>query len=128
MPRRRSKIVGEIVHTCSNPQVVNAALASIRFAISDDFVMRLSTEAGRRGLAPDIYAARLVRGFGASADHETWAWAESMARGKDQPILSGLLSILDLGLRNEATASAAARRVLGDRRLSSAGAGAASHA
>ena len=94
-------IVKEIIHTCSNPRVVEAALASIAVAISGDFVELFSAEASRRGLPRGVYAARMVTAFSESADEQEWARVRLAVWDEDFPLLSGLRFILDRGLRAE---------------------------
>lgn len=87
----------EIVHTCSNPHVTSAALASI----GGDFALRFAAGASRRHMAAGALAARLVREFSIHAADEELDGVDEAARGADQPILSGLRYILSRGLRDE---------------------------
>jgi hypothetical protein len=77
--KERVTALREIVRTCSNPHVARAALASI----GGEFARRFAADASRRDLPSGVLAARFVSAF---------------AEGADQPILSGLLYILDRGL------------------------------
>ena len=87
----------EIVRTCSNAHVANAAVASI----GGDFARRFAADASRRDLSSGVLAARLVRAFAENADDEDWEQVDEAMRGADQPILSGLRFILDRSLRAE---------------------------
>ena len=93
----------EIIRTCSNAQVAEAALASI----GGEFARRFAAEAARRDLPSGALAARLVSNFAASAEKEGWKRADEATRGADQPILSGLRVILSDGLRGERARSRA---------------------
>jgi hypothetical protein len=84
----------EIVRTCSNPHVARAALASI----GGEFARRFAADASRRDLPSGVLAARFVSAFAENADDEDWRRVAAATRGADQPILSGLLYILDRGL------------------------------
>ena len=82
--------IDEIVHTCSNEKVAQAALASLGFA----FAMRVRNEAEGHGVSAGAFVARLVHEFGNAADTcERRAVQNTMERA-DQPILAGLRAIL----------------------------------
>ena len=83
-------LVAEIVHTCSNEKVAQAAVASLgaEFASKVDATARLS------GMSVGAFAARTVRQFDRSVgERERQALRDAM-RGADQPILVGLHQIL----------------------------------
>jgi len=103
-------ILEEIIHTCSNPRVAAAALASIGVAVSGDFLRLFSAEASRRGLPREVYAARMVIAFGESADEQERARVRRALWGADLPLLSGLQFILDRGLRADLSHNRAPRR------------------
>ena len=84
-------IVREIVLTCSNPHVARAAVLSI----GGDFARRLSRDAAKRNLTSGVFAAGLVRRFSRRAGDGDWESVGRVARGADQPILSGLRYILE---------------------------------
>jgi hypothetical protein len=84
----------EIIRTCSNAHVAEAAVASI----GGEFARRFADEAARRALPSGALAARLVRDFAASAEGEGLRRVVAATRGADQPILSGLRVILSDGL------------------------------
>jgi hypothetical protein len=86
-------IVREIVLTCSNPHVAEAAVLSI----GGDFARRVSSDAARRNLTSGAFAAGLVRRFSRRARDGDWEGVGHAARGADQPILSGLRYILERG-------------------------------
>jgi hypothetical protein len=83
-------VVDEIFHTCSNPHLARAALASI----GGEFSARFASEASRNNASPGAHAALVVRAFAdrASRDDRDGVWRA--ARGADQPILAGLKHIL----------------------------------
>lgn len=93
--------IEEIVHTCSNEKVAQAAVASLGF----DFASRVQTEAESHGVTMGAFVARIVREFGDAADAgERKAVYRAMDRA-DQPILSGLRLILEGRLRAAQTAA-----------------------
>jgi hypothetical protein len=83
-------ILQELVHTCSNPHVARAALASI----GGDFASDFADCASRRNMPVGVLAAGLVREFSVGADEREWMEVRDAVRGADQPILSGLRYIL----------------------------------
>jgi hypothetical protein len=90
-------ILQEIVHTCSNPHVARAALASIGGDFEADFTARAS----RRNMPVGVLAACLVTEFSIKAAGPEWDGVDEAARGADQPILSGLRYILSHALRQK---------------------------
>jgi hypothetical protein len=83
-------IVHEIVRTCSNIHVADAALASI----GGDFAAQFAAEARRRNMSAGMLAAELVKEFSNKAADEERDNVIAAARGADQPVLSGLRHIL----------------------------------
>jgi hypothetical protein len=83
-------IVTEIVHTCSNPHVARAALASI----GGDFAADFAAKASLRNMSAGTLAAHLVKKFSVRATGEERDSVDEAARATDQPILSGLRHIL----------------------------------
>jgi uncharacterized membrane-anchored protein YjiN (DUF445 family) len=95
-PRKEFAVsIEEIVHTCSNEKVAQAAVASL----GSDFATRVRTEAERHGTSMGTLVAKIVREFGEIADAtERKAVCRAM-HNTDQPILSGLRFILEGRLR-----------------------------
>jgi hypothetical protein len=90
-------ILQEIVHTCSNPHVARAALASI----GGDFAADFAASASRRNMPVGVLAACLVTEFSIKAAEPEWDGVDEAVRGADQPILSGLRYILSHALREK---------------------------
>lgn len=91
--------IEEIVHTCSNEKVAQAALASLGFA----FATRVRGEAEGRGVSAGAYVARLVNEFDSSADPGERRCIHKAMERADQPILAGLRLILESRLNAEAS-------------------------
>lgn len=92
-PRQRMESavsIDEIVHTCSNEKVAQAALASLGFA----FATRVRSEAEGHGVSAGAFVARLVREFGNAADDSERRAVQGTMDRADQPILVGLRAIL----------------------------------
>jgi hypothetical protein len=84
----------EIISTCSNAYIAEAAVASI----GGEFARRFAAEAARRDLPSGALAARLVSDFAVKAEGEGLRRVVAATEGADQPILSGLRVILSDGL------------------------------
>ncbi|HEY5225663.1 MAG TPA: hypothetical protein VIJ06_02620 [Methylovirgula sp.] len=88
--------IEEIVHTCSNEKVAQAAVASLGF----DFARRLQIEAQNHGATTGAFVAKLVHEFGDAADlGDCRAMKLAMVKA-DQPILCGLRFILETRLES----------------------------
>ena len=83
-------ILKEIVRTCSNAEVANAALASI----GGEFAARIAAVASRSNLTPGMLASLIVKAFSANASVDQMADVDAAAFGTDQPVLSGLRQTL----------------------------------
>lgn len=83
--------IEEIVHTCSNEKVAQAAVASLGF----DFATRVRTEAERHGVTTGAFVARVVHEFGKAADAGERRAVYRVMDKADQPILCGLRFILE---------------------------------
>jgi hypothetical protein len=87
-------IYREIVHTCSNSYVADAALISI----GGEIARAIADDANRHAMTRGAYAAKLVRDFASHADDRARGRVQEAAHGSEQPILSGLRYILEKGV------------------------------
>ena len=87
----------EVIHTCSNEKVAEAALTSLGGA----FAKIVAVAAARRGVQLGRFVAELARDFERHVGTCVWARAEQAMRGADQPVLVGLYVILAHGLLEE---------------------------
>lgn len=92
-------IYGEIVRTCTNSHVAEAAVQSL----GGEIALLLSEDADRVAMTRGDYAAKLVRDFARSADAGERGRLLAATRGSQHPILSGLRYILERGTRAEAS-------------------------
>jgi hypothetical protein len=103
----------EVIHTCSNEKVAEAALISLGGA----FAKTAAVTAAQRSVSQGCFVANLARDFERHAGTCVWAQAEQAMRGADQPVLVGLFFVLAQGLLREnlraTSASAASFRGLG---------------
>lgn len=88
-------LMHEIVHSCSNDHVAQAALGSIGGA----FAARIVAVAENEGLTSGELAAAHVARFRASAQPQDWQALSRAIRHADQPVLAGLRHILESELR-----------------------------
>ena len=88
-------IYREIVHTCSNSYVADAAVLSI----GGDIARAVADDANRHAMSRGAYAAKLVRDFAQRADVREERHVVAAAEGSQQPVLSGLRYILEREVR-----------------------------
>jgi hypothetical protein len=91
-------IYNEIVHTCSNSYVADAAVLSI----GGDIARAVADDANRHAMSRGAYAAKLVRDFAQQADGCDEGYVVAAAQGSQQPVLSGLRYILERGVAAKA--------------------------
>jgi hypothetical protein len=87
-------IYHEIVHTCSNSYVADAAVISI----GGEVAKTLADKANRHAMTRGDYAAKLVREFASHASPGDRHEVAAAAHGSEVPVLSGLLYILERGM------------------------------
>lgn len=99
MRQRMESVVSidEIVHSCSNEKVAQAALASLGLA----FATRVRGEAEYHGVSAGAYVARLVSEFDSAADAGERRCIDKAMERADQPILAGLRLIIESRLNAE---------------------------
>ncbi|SFK44433.1 hypothetical protein [Methylocapsa palsarum] len=90
-------LIAEIVHTCSNEKVAQAAVASM----GSDFAGRVQVTASAYGMTIGAFTAKTVRQFDRSVGEEQKKDLRAIMRGSDQPILSGLHHILQPAIDTE---------------------------
>lgn len=83
-------LIAEIVRTCSNERVAQAAVASL----GSEFAGRVGASASANGLSIGSFTARAVQQFERSVGEKEKQTLREIMRGSDQPILSGLHHIL----------------------------------
>ncbi|WP_156898136.1 hypothetical protein [Methylocapsa acidiphila] len=83
-------MIAEIVHSCSNEKVAQAAVASI----GSDFAGKVGATASAYGMSIGAFTAHAVRRFDQSVGEDEKKVLRQAMRGSDQPILYGLRRIL----------------------------------
>lgn len=92
-------LVSDILHSCGNERVAEAAVASI----GGEFADRLGGLARRCDLPVGVLAGKLVRRFARAAAERDWRFVISAMDGTDQPILAGLKAMIDSMMRDPLT-------------------------
>jgi hypothetical protein len=90
-------LVAELVKSCSNPNVADAALASI----GPDFRRQVERAAIRAGMDAGRFAARCVEEFGREGNGLRRAAVIRAMERQDMPLLSGLRRILEMRIDEE---------------------------
>ncbi len=83
-------LVADLLHSCANDRVAEAAVESI----GGDFTTRMRAEATERGVSVGFLAASIVRDFARIATERDWRELSVATRGHDVPVLAGLQVIL----------------------------------
>jgi hypothetical protein len=84
-------VIQDIVNSCSNAHVAEAAVASIGGA----FERRVRDAALRRGIRPGAFAATAIIGFRARARVRDMEALQKAVAGDDQPVLAGFRMIVE---------------------------------
>lgn len=92
-------LVSDILHSCGNERVAEAAVISI----GGEFADRLRALASRCEITVGDLVGRLVRRFAIEAAEPDWRFVTAAMDGKDLPVLCGLKAIVDTMMRNPST-------------------------
>lgn len=91
-------LVADLIHSCSNDKVAQAALACIGGRFAD----RVRAAAHEKGLNVGKFIAIVVRDFARRADAEAREALRESVSGDDQPLLKGLCAVLEPALEDGA--------------------------
>ncbi len=83
-------LVSDLLHSCANEGVAEAAVASIGGSVAST----MQAEAQERGVSVGFLAAGFVRSFAREATERDWRDLVEAVRNQDAPVLSGLRVIL----------------------------------
>ena len=89
-------LIGDILNSCVNPSVAEAAVTSI----GGDFAERLGVLSKRCNLSVGELVGRIVHRFAFGAAERDWRFVTLAMNGKDQPLLCGLKAIIDTTMRS----------------------------
>jgi hypothetical protein len=84
-------LVADLIHSCSNEMVAQAALASIGGRFAD----RVRGAAQEKGVSVGRFVASVVRDFSRRADDSMREALAARLIGADQPLLKGLCAVLE---------------------------------
>ena len=90
-------MVRDIINSCSNEKIAEAALASI----GGTFAERVRATARKSGVAAGTFVAMTVRSFARRAGERDYHALRDAVLGTDQPVLHGLTLILRPALADE---------------------------
>lgn len=90
-------LIADLIHSCSNDHVAQAALACIGGRFAD----RVRAAAQEKGVGVGRYIAMVVRDFARRADDAARAELWAKMEGADQPLLKGLRAVLEPALDRE---------------------------
>jgi hypothetical protein len=91
-------LIADLIHSCSNEKVAQAAVA----CIGGHFADRVRRVAGRNGLNVGRFVAIVVRNFACRANDEARAALSTKVAGADQPLLNGLRHVVEPALEDSA--------------------------
>jgi hypothetical protein len=90
-------LIADMIHSCSNDEVAQAAVASI----GGRFAERVRDAAAKNGLQSGRYVSLVVRDFARRADKKTLVALSGDIAGADQPLLRGLVCVVESRLEEE---------------------------
>lgn len=91
-------LVADLIHSCSNEMVAQAALS----CIGGRFAERVRVAAHQKGMSVGRFVAAVVRDFARRADDGVREALRERITGDDQPLLMGLRAVLEPALEDGA--------------------------
>lgn len=91
-------LVADLIHSCSNEMVAQAALS----CIGGRFAERVRVAAQQKGMSVGRFVAAVVRDFARRADDGVREALRERITGDDQPLLMGLRAMLEPALEDGA--------------------------
>ncbi len=91
-------VIADMIHSCSNAHVAQAAVNCVGGA----FAERVAVVADRNGMNVGRFVAIVMRDFARRASHETLEVLRDRIVGADQPLLRGLVHIVEPALEDGA--------------------------
>lgn len=89
-------LVTDLIHSCSNERVAQAAL----MCIGGRFAERVRVAAQEKGMSVGRFVAVVVRDFARRADGDVREALRERITGDDQPLLKGLRAVLEPALED----------------------------
>ena len=91
-------LIADLIHSCSNDKVAQAALACIGGRFAD----RVRAAAHEKGMNVGKFVTIVVRDFARRADEAAREALRERVSGEDQPLLQGLRVVLEPALEDGA--------------------------
>ncbi|MGJ0509901.1 MAG: hypothetical protein ACR652_22800 [Methylocystis sp.] len=91
-------LVADLIHSCSNETVAQAALS----CIGGRFAERVRVAAHEKGMSVGRFVSVIVRDFARRADEGVREALRERINGDDQPLLMGLRAVLEPALEDGA--------------------------
>lgn len=91
-------LVSDLIHSCSNEMVAQAALMSI----GGRFAERVRIAAQEKGVSVGRFVVAVVRDFAGQADESVKEALRERIIGDDQPLLTGLRALIESALEDGA--------------------------
>jgi hypothetical protein len=91
-------VIADMIHSCSNADVAEAAV----FCIGGAFAERVNAAARKNGVNAGRFVSIVMRDFARRASDETLAGLSRKIVGADQPLLRGLVYVLEPALEEDA--------------------------
>ena len=89
-------LVTDLIHSCSNEMVAQAALMSIGGRLAE----RVRVAAQEKGVSAGRFVAAVVRDFAHRADDSVREALRERITGDDQPLLTGLRALIETALED----------------------------
>ena len=92
-------VIADMIHSCSNANVAEAAVC----CIGGEFAERVHAAARKNGVNAGRFVSIVMRDFARRASRETLAGLNRKIAGADQPVLRGLVHVLEPALEEDAS-------------------------
>ncbi len=92
-------VIADMIHSCSNASVAEAAVC----CIGGDFAARVHAAARKNGVNAGRFVSLVMRDFAHRASKETLAGLNRKIAGADQPLLRGVVHVLEPALEEDAS-------------------------
>lgn len=90
-------LIADLIHSCSNENVAQAALISIGGKLAEQTV----TYAKQHNLTVGVLVSSIVRNFDLRSDDAAKIALQNQILGDDQPLLGGLKALLEVAVEND---------------------------
>ncbi|HMK91043.1 MAG TPA: hypothetical protein VK446_15590 [Methylocystis sp.] len=92
-------VIADLIHSCSNANVARVAVR----CVGEGFADRVASAADRNGMEMGRFASVVVRQFARCANGDALSALGRSIVGADQPLLAGLVHVLEPALEDGAS-------------------------